>query len=670
MTTSSKSSNRLLPWLPLALALLLLCLIAIGFTAARVRAADDLLSDDTATKPSAAPATKPAAKPAGGDDLLDDSATPAKPKPAAKPAGGDDLLDDSNAKPAKPVTPAPPIPMPVEQPATPPAEDPHAMLLREQYPSASECAKCHDTIYKEWASSSHAYASISPMFHKFEQKINDLSQGTVGYFCMRCHGNVGTSMWEPRSMPLWERSPVSMEGVTCIACHRVKYEYNKANGDRRIEPGDIHQPVYGGSPPTDLQKVVASPDEWHVKPFPDPKGPGMDIHRTAVKFEQLDRSDYCVSCHQVAVYPGIKLEVVWDQYRDSPAFKKGVTCQACHMGSKPGVESAYPESPVAIINGKATPPKPHHNHAFYGPGYPTAHPGIFPQNPRNAEYSAKVWLKFDYRAGWGTEAFEKQLADKKIDVKFPPEWQSIDDRQNAREIIQENLKRTEEKRALRKQVMENGSHIDGPFFTSPLNVNTPLSFHYFVKNTNPGHNMPSGSLGAQPEIWLDVALTAPDGKNVWESGYTDANGDMADIHSDEVGKGRIPFDNQLFNLQTKFLTTNVKGTDREMFLPINVDIDQLPFIRPAGLPITVLNHPPFVRMEAKSIPPLSGRNANYTVPASAIVQPGIYKLSVRLRSRAEPIYIMTFCGATTDMKESMNQWMVDIHPYTVQFQVN
>ena len=149
----------------------------------------------------------------------------------------------------------------------------------------------------------------------------------------------------------------------------------------------------------------------------------------------------------------------------------------------------------------------------------------------------------------------------------------------------------------------------------------------------------------------------------------DANGDMADIHSEEVGKGRIPFDDQLWNLQTKFLTTNVKGTDREMFLPINVDIDQLPFIRPAGVPQTVLNHPPFIRMEAKSIPPLGFRNANYSVPASALKQPGTYKLSVRLRSRAEPIYFMEFCGATTDMKQSMNQWMIDIHPYTANFQV-
>jgi hypothetical protein len=82
-----------------------------------------------------------------------------------------------------------------------------------------------------------------------------------------------------------------------------------------------------------------------------------------------------------------------------------------------------------------------------------------------------------------------------------------------------------------------------------------------------------------------------------------------------------------------------------------------------------MNHPPFIRMEAKSIPPLGSRKARYTVPGKLISKPGKYKLAVRLRSRAEPIYFMKFCNATTEMEEAMNQWMLDIHPYTVEFEV-
>ena len=207
------------------------------------------------------------------------------------------------------------------------------------------------------------------------------------------------------------------------------------------------------------------------------------------------------------------------------------------------------------------------------------------------------------------------------------------------------------------------------FFEGSKGIGQSLAFSYKVSNINPGHNLPSGSLGAQPELWLNVALIDPDGKNVWESGYVDSAGDMADLHSQDVLDGKLAHDDQLFNLQTKFLTTNVKGTDREMYLPVNFDVDQLPFLRPAAQPTTVINHPPFVRMEGRSIPPLGSRMAEYKVPGNLISKPGKYRLAVRMRSRAEPIYFMKFIGATQDMIRSMNEWMLDIHPYTVEFEV-
>ena len=74
-------------------------------------------------------------------------------------------------------------------------------------------------------------------------------------------------------------------------------------------------------------------------------------------------------------------------------------------------------------------------------------------------------------------------------------------------------------------------------------------------------------------------------------------------------------------------------------------------------------------MEGRSLPPLGSREANYAVPGRALSQPGKYKLAVRLRSRAEPIYFMRFVGATLDMEQAMNEWMLDIHPYTVEFEV-
>ena len=449
---------------------------------------------------------------------------------------------------------------------------------------------------------------------------------------------------------------------------RIDEEYGRVSGERRIIPGDIFQPVYGPIEGDGVAHVIKKKDFYNVALSPDERG--LNMHRAGVRFPQLTKASFCSPCHQVVVHPAIKLEVAWDQYRASPAAAEGITCQQCHMSKTPGRPGGFKTGPIAVINGKAVNDKRQHaDHTFFGPGYSIAHPGLYPYHPDAENYSMEAWLKFDYRAGWGTDDFEDRIDEEEIEVEFPEEWEDVDDRFDAREIVDVNLKKLRDKMDVRRETMEAGSKLDGPFFDVDPEVGEDLDFYYTVTNINKGHNLPSGSLGAQPQIWLNVALIDPDGKNIWESGYMDSHGDVADIHSLDVAAGTIAFDDQLFNLQTKFLVTGVKGTDREFYVPVNFDIDQIPFIRPAPQPASVLNHPPFIRMESRSLPPLSSRDAAYTVPGELIRKPGTYKLAVRLRSRQEPIYFMKFLGATPEMERSMNEWMIDIHPYTVKFQV-
>ncbi len=84
----------------------------------------------------------------------------------------------------------------------------------------------------------------------------------------------------------------------------------------------------------------------------------------------------------------------------------------------------------------------------------------------------------------------------------------------------------------------------------------------------------------------------------------------------------MPFDSQLFNLQTMFLITGAVGTDREFYLPVNVDFDQLPFLRPGAVPVSVLNHPPFIRMESRSLAPLGKKKVKYHLPGEVLCEPG------------------------------------------------
>ena len=546
-----------------------------------------------------------------------------------------------------------------------PAVDEETLSL---YPTAAQCGECHKQIYDEWSSSQHAYSSISPMFHAFEQKFQELTKGTVGTFCVRCHQQVGTQLGENRERPLWAMSQISREGVTCITCHRVKEQYGKVNGERRVEPGKIFEPVYGSGEKSVLKDILANKETYSVKTSKE--GRGTDIHNGMMTNPQITKSEFCVSCHQVAVNLGIKLEIVWDQYRDSPARQAGVTCQDCHMGKVPGKPEGYSTAPSAVIGGKEiNPGRRHANHRFMGPGYSIAHPGVFPHNPKAQAFTMKDWLQFDWRAGWGTNEFEDKVARGKVKVDFPKRWADALDREDARQILDENMAKLDERDEIRRQIMENGTKVDGPYFDGDPKVGKDLAFTYRIKNLNSGHNLPSGSLGAQPQLWVNVALVDPDGTNVWESGYVDNNGDLADLHSLEVAAGRIKTDQQVVNFQTKFLTTNIKGTDREMYLPVNFDIDPLPHLRPPGIPTTVLNHPPLVRMENHSIPPLGEKLAKYRVPGNLITKPGTYRLAFRLRSRAEPIYFMRFVRATKEMERRMNERMLSFKATTVELEV-
>ncbi len=560
-------------------------------------------------------------------------------------------------------------------------------LADELYPPATSCAPCHPRQFEEWSYSSHAYATISPMFNKFEQALTVLAQGTLNYFCLRCHASVATSLGEPRDIAFWERSKASREGITCITCHRVGENFGKVNGERRITTGDIHEAVHGPFDHEGVNEVAANPRKYKVLLRGQPDRPGwVRLHPEAIESPFLSDSEFCAACHQVQVHPAIKLETVWEEYRASPAAKEGISCQDCHMSTVPGQDSGYAEGAAAQVHDYTSNPRTPDgipkrrlaDHSFIGPGYPTSHPGLFPFRKRGcqendpgckeeADFTMQQWLKFDYRAGWGSEAFEDNGSPP--EGGFPEEWQDRGDREKAWDIVEGNLATWKYRLERRLGLMEKSSRIDGPFFSGRQAVGQPLTFKYQITNLNKGHNMPSGSLGAQPQLWLNVALIDPDGNNIWESGYLDSRGDLADIHSLDVRAGDLEFDGQLVNLQAKFLTTNVKGTDREMYLPVNFDGDQLPFLRPGNVPVSLLNHPPGVRMEKRSIPPLGNRLAKYKVPGRLITKAGTYRLAVRLRSRSEPIYFMEFIGATTDMKRAMNEWITDVHPYAVEFDV-
>ena len=118
-----------------------------------------------------------------------------------------------------------------EDSATESAAAAHQELFAEaQYPSASTCGTCHPKHFREWSVSQHAYSQLSPVYLSLSNKINVLSNGSNGDFCMRCHNQVGANLGENPFDSNLTRHPTSREGITCVVCHRLNKSYNKASG--------------------------------------------------------------------------------------------------------------------------------------------------------------------------------------------------------------------------------------------------------------------------------------------------------------------------------------------------------------------------------------------------------------------------------------------------------
>lgn len=515
------------------------------------------------------------------------------------------------------------------------AEDEHEKLFVEgRYPSANTCGVCHPKHYKEWSVSQHAYAQISPIYLSLNNKINKLANGSNGDFCLRCHSPIGANLNESPFQSNLTRHPASREGITCVVCHRIDKAYNKASGRLGLVEGGLTEPVFGPEGNRQLKDVLDRPDKFRV--VTDENEPGRKIHSEAKVFAPIKTSTFCGSCHDVTLFNGFRLEEAFSEYRLSPAAAKGVTCQDCHMGKIQGKVSGYDEGPAAIVGGEPTKRRKLTSHLFSGPDYPVVHPGIFPHNQEAAAFKTmKEWLQFKHKEGWGTDKFEDNIPRG---YKFPKAWQSVDDRYDAREILNKQFKLLDFAKKKRLEVLRNGFVLAD--VVKEQSSKDGLSFKVKVENGTDGHNVPTGFTGERL-VWLDVRVKDRDGNMVFWSGDRDPNGDVRDGHSSHVRAGTVKRDPYLFSLQSIFLTQNGRGGEIEHVIPVPFTVFALPRVLPSTTSLVFTGEPATERNHKKGIEPNGHRWAQYKVDASKLTGRGPYKATIMLRAQAVPVNLVT-----------------------------
>ena len=515
----------------------------------------------------------------------------------------------------------------------------HQALLEEnRFPSASTCRTCHPEHYREWSVSPHAYAQMSVVFQTMNAAIVSLTNGTNGDFCIRCHTPVGMNLGEPTILENEKRHPTSREGVTCITCHRVNGDYGRITGRIPIVEGELCDTVYG--PSGNAQGI----NEEVLRVIADPKirvatcgKRGRTIHERSEQRVFLTESGFCGSCHDVRLVNGFRLEDAFSEYKTSPAALEGISCQDCHMASEPGKRSPYLQGPAAVVGGVETRVRKRTNHTFPGPDYSIIHPGIFPHNSKAAKMaSISAWLKFDYLGGWGDRESNFELGGAK-GIKLPREWRSAGKRRRARSIIRQNCELLDQVAAARLRILQEGFRLD-EIVIDQADAGG-VNFKVKVMNGTDGHGVPTG-FDAERLVFLRVTVLDRKGKVLFRSGDYDPNGDVRDLHSLYVHNHELPLDKYLFSLQTRFLTRNLRGTEREQVLPINHSLDPLPFLRPEARPTSIYGRPRGARKHKQVILPGMHRWARYKLDGAQLSGAGPYTAKVELVAQMVPVNLI------------------------------
>ena len=604
--------------------------------------------------------------------------------------------------------------------------NPHETMDMESiYPSAKTCAACHPKQYSEWAVSQHAYAQMSPIYMAMQMRINSLTSGTNGDFCIRCHNQVGMNAGESTNISNLKRPASSREGITCSVCHRVNKSYGKISGRLPLVRGPMHSTIFGPSGGDEVDRVIADTDKKGFKVTADPDERGLTIHAKAEPFFELTQPGFCGTCHDVTLLNGFRLEEAFSEFKQTQAAENQVSCQDCHMGKVQGRNEGYEYGPAAVVQGIPTKDRRVTNHFFAGPDYSLIHPGIFPHNVEAAEMaSLEDWLEFDWKAGWGTESFEEmaEIAEQPLDAldealtsalealssddsinlqdaedayldlaeaieleagekaaviykklgkslstlsesKTPSKalveaalaaathlrvklgmtyaetnnWGDIVDREDAAAIMEAQLERLEWAKDQRFEVMRNG------YLLGDIQVaeSSPDNFKFGVDviNGTDGHGVPTG-FDAERLVFLQVTVTDSKGNSVFLSGDRDPNGDVRDSHSLYVRNGEVEKDDQLFNLQSKFIVRLGRGGEREQVLAVNTSVSALPFVRPEARATILYGRPLGARKHKKTIEPLGRRRANYSIDTNKLKAGETYNINVKLIAQMIPVHLI------------------------------
>jgi hypothetical protein len=184
----------------------------------------------------------------------------------------------------------------------------------------SNCGTCHGELHREWAGGGHARSVSNRRFRNLYDGGDWHGRPNVGWGLLREHpdgAGVCAACHAPTAEPdaaadydLRRTTGVAAQGVHCDFCHKVE---GLAEGTIGLTHGRyllrLRRPERG-------QLFF---------------GPLDDVDRSEDVASAFQRdSRFCAACHEGTVF-GVPVYTTYSEWRDSPAGRRGQSCQSCHL---------------------------------------------------------------------------------------------------------------------------------------------------------------------------------------------------------------------------------------------------------------------------------------------------------------------------------------------------
>jgi tetratricopeptide (TPR) repeat protein len=335
---------------------------------------------------------------------------------------------------------------------------------------AETCRRCHPDIVAQWEDSAHRFASFNNPFYRaaVEKLRKDVDKGT-SQWCAGCH-DPAIMLAGNMTKEIQPLIPESQAGLTCLACHAIE-EIHAFEGNGGYHIADERPSPYLGD------RASAGPLRFLADQMTKAK---PAAHKRLMKKPFFETAEFCSACHKVSLdvpvnrWRFFRGQNEYDNWHDSGVPQNAArtfylppvakSCRDCHMQ----LEDA-PLGDVSAKKGKVR------SHRFL------------------AVNTALPYVRGDFDTIARTEAF---LRDAKLRVD------------------------------VFAVTYADGTTVRAIDRAKPaLPAGEEVVLEVVVRNLGVGHTFPGGTNDSN-EGWIDLRITAEDGRELFRSGAIREDGHL------------------------------------------------------------------------------------------------------------------------------------------------